>query len=75
VTVPSPLAPVRARIEVRDGRTFWRCPACGRTLGEVAEGMLVIKVQDRRIVVPIGPSEQACPCGLRSGLHADMLES
>lgn len=61
-----------ARIETTQGRRWWKCPACGRTLGEVTSGKLIIKIDGRFIKLPIVAGvSQVCPrCGGESELGA-----
>lgn len=61
-----------ARIETAQGRRWWKCPACGRTLGELTGDRLVIRAGDRTIKLPIVPgTEQECPrCHGESALLA-----
>lgn len=48
-----------------NGRLWWRCATCGRTLGELIAGRIVIKAGDRLVIAPAGAAiEQRCPmCG------------
>ena len=50
---------------------WWRC-ACGRTLGEIVNGRVVIKVGDRRLSLPVVAGlDQVCPkCGAVSRIEA-----
>ena len=54
------------------GRTFWRCPNCGRTLAEVIGTQIIVKTGDRVIrVTRANPVEQVCPkCGETSTIEA-----
>jgi hypothetical protein len=64
-----------ARIVTTNGRTWWRCPACGRTMGEVDGGVVVVKSGDRVLVLTIGAGvSQRCPnhaCGAWSRMDAE----
>lgn len=54
-----------ARVVAVDGRRWWRCPGCGKTLGELREGRVVVKVGDRRLSLPAMVGlDQTCPACL-----------
>ena len=41
---------------------WWKCEACGRTLGEIVAGRVVIKIADRWLSLPlIMGIDQVCP--------------
>lgn len=46
------------------GKRFWRCPSCGRTLGEVAGVVVVVRRRDFEGTFPAKGARQRCPnCG------------
>lgn len=51
---------------------WWKCDACGRTLGEIVDQRVVIKFGDRRLSLPVVPGlDQTCPkCGKQNYLNA-----
>lgn len=65
-----------ACIVTRRGRRWWRCPACRRTMGEVRDGVVLVKAGDRMLVLTIGPRvAQRCPnpaCGAWSTIGEDV---
>lgn len=67
--------PQTARIVTTNGRRWWRCPECGRTMGEVDGGIVVVKSGDRVLVLTIGAGvSQRCPnlsCGAWSRMDAE----
>lgn len=64
-----------AQIDTVGGRRWWRCPDCRHTLGELTGGILIVKVVNRQIRLPIVTgTEQDCPrCGGTSVLERDKL--
>lgn len=67
-------ATTEAAILVREGKTWWRCQSCQRTLGELVGGRVVVKVNDRRLSLPrVAGLDQVCPrCGCLSVLPGDV---
>jgi hypothetical protein len=69
-----------AKVVDHDGRSFWRCPHCNRTLGELlhrirlqpeiarvgSTPVVQILANRRHVLVEGGRVEQGCPCGVRS---------
>lgn len=44
-------------------RHWWTC-VCGKTLGEIVDTRVVIKIKDRTVIAPIDARiEQTCSCG------------
>jgi hypothetical protein len=68
--------PPPARVEARIGRRWCVCPACGRKLGEVVSGRLVIRYGGLTIAA-LGVREPAlltCPrCLIESELRPDAV--
>lgn len=54
-----------AKLVQRGAHQQWACPCCGRTLGEVYDGRVVIKAGERMISFPVDAGvDQHCPrCG------------
>jgi len=44
-------------------RSWWVCERCGKTLGELNQGRVIIKIRDRVITSPVALVEQTCSCG------------
>lgn len=61
---------LRGKITHSNGRRWWRCPECNRTMGEIDGNAVVVKSGDRVLVMRIGAGvEQRCPnlsCGVWS---------
>jgi len=53
-----------------NGAAFWRCPICARTLGEVVNGRVIVKMNGRILSLPATSDvDQVCPrCGCVSVL-------
>lgn len=47
----------------QETRRWWTCMRCGKTLGEIDNGRVIIKIRDRVITSPAGLLEQTCSCG------------
>lgn len=63
---PAIVKPHAARVETSHGRRFAKCAVCGRTLGELTAGKLIVKAGDRIIRLPlVGGTVIECPrcCG------------
>lgn len=54
-----------ANLVARGRHVVWKCPCCGRTLGEVYDDRVTVKAGDRMLVFPLSaPVEQHCSrCG------------
>lgn len=51
-----------ATLKPRGRKMVWSCPTCGKTLGEVYDGLVVVKADDRIITFPMdAPVNQTCP--------------
>jgi hypothetical protein len=60
--MPAATLPRPATIRQTQGRRWWKCHGCGRTLGEVVGDRVIIKVGDRWIRLPAVPGlELECP--------------
>lgn len=59
-----------ARIVERQGRQWWLCPVCAKTLAEVIGDRIVIRVHERVIGMARAKTpDQVCPqCGTHSVL-------
>lgn len=66
-----------ARIAVENGRRYWTCPTCGRKLGEVSDGVVIIKAGQRFLMIRLDNDQlQRCPvptCGTDSVLYVDRV--
>ncbi len=53
-----------------NGAAWWKCSTCARTLGEVVNGRVIVKMNGRTITFPAIPDlDQTCPrCGCVSVL-------
>jgi len=62
-----------ATIAARGAHRQWKCPCCGRTLGEVFADRVVVKTGDRMISFPVdAPVVQTCPkCATESALNRE----
>ena len=55
-------ATMEAVVMVSHGRRWWKCPACGRTLAEIVENRVVVKVGSRYVVIFLHNDQmQRCP--------------
>jgi uncharacterized C2H2 Zn-finger protein len=53
-----------AKIVTVQGRRWWRCPECDKTLGEVVGGRVVVRRRDFSGEFGVDGSSQRCPkCG------------
>lgn len=56
-----------AKVTMERGSRVWRCPSCGRMLGEIRDDTVVIKSGDRYLVILLTSAQrQRCPnprCG------------
>ncbi len=68
-----PTLPVSESIPIQNQR-WWTCEHCGRTLGEISNGLLTVKVGGRWLKFSLAaPVSQRCPnprCGEWSELQA-----
>jgi hypothetical protein len=60
-----------AQPETVNGRQWWRCPCCRRTLAEIVGDRIVVKVAHQTVRLPrVGDVDQPCPrCGAVSVLR------
>lgn len=66
-----------AHIVTSRGRTWWRCPSCGKVLAEIEGRHVVIKMGHRFLMIALANDQtQRCPnprCGAESVLRADCV--
>jgi YgiT-type zinc finger domain-containing protein len=67
MTRPPSITTKPALLLIRNGRQWWTCPACKKTLGEVTAGHVEVKIGPRQITLISDVTVQTCPqCGAAS---------
>ena len=64
-----------AKLIQRGAHTYWHCPNCRRTMGEVTRESVVIKCGNRHLVILVQNDQiQKCPnCGVDSILEVSQV--
>lgn len=62
-----------ALLKPRGLKVIWLCPSCRRTLGEIYEGTVIVKWDDRILTFPqSAPVHQVCPnCATESLIQVE----